>query len=160
MPGHRALIFYHGDTVWHERILLWPCGEKGDDTWVVATPGIIHDGVFIDEFAEPVDVQKVSGLGNMGEMPFLGNGVYQIRDAYDDAEMLKLIAQGRDEALAHTHGGLILSCPTRYTSPTTGCKRGSPDKRFGEPTAKEVGDDTPVVDRENRRDAASVPSGE
>ena len=38
--GQRALVYYQGsDTVWHERLLLWPCSADRS-VWAVLTPDL------------------------------------------------------------------------------------------------------------------------
>ena len=38
IPGDRLLAWYADDSVWHERVLLYPCGGAGSQHWVIATP--------------------------------------------------------------------------------------------------------------------------
>ena len=50
VPGHRILVWYEDDDVWHERVLLWPSHDvagRSRDRWVVLTP---DDDVYVEDY--------------------------------------------------------------------------------------------------------------
>ena len=56
-PGSKVGVWYTGDSVWHERILLYPV-DIGIGTWVVRTP----DG---DQYVEQLDCRGPNGCSRI-----------------------------------------------------------------------------------------------
>ena len=94
--GQRVLLYYHGsDTVWHERLLLWPASAD-QSTWVVLTP----DTKIFAECLQGGDMAThLRVLGADGARPRLWHQVYSFAAPLSSVDLQQWIRQGRDAAL-------------------------------------------------------------
>ena len=91
VPGSRALVWYTGDSVWHERLLVYPVS---DSVWFVATPDR-------DAFAERLTGVRRNGLGPSYLIGFLNKGppltaepVHRFQEEMTAAAWDKLVQAG------------------------------------------------------------------
>ena len=94
-PGLRIGVWYSDDTVWHERLLLYPVSEK---EWVIRTP----DG---DQYIEQIDAldpngsSKLALCGPKGQAPdVLGGKFYRFAERADDDELRQMIGTAKGQA--------------------------------------------------------------
>ena len=72
-PGHRVLVWYDDDNVWHERLLLWPYGDAGLRGWLIETP----DGdVYDEELREGDSITRLRGVHDDGRRGRVEEAVY------------------------------------------------------------------------------------
>ena len=89
-PGSRVLLWYEGDTVWHERMLLAATCEDQRE-WMMVTP---DSDIYYESFR--TDVSRVIVLG---VRPPLNDPVYGFADAIGTDAARGLIADGLNEAI-------------------------------------------------------------
>ena len=92
-PGSRVLLWYEGDTVWHERMLLAATCEDQSE-WMMVTP---DSDVHYESFR--TDVSRVIVLPDGGVRPPLNDPVYGFADAIGMEAARGLIADGLNEAI-------------------------------------------------------------
>ena len=101
MPGHRVLVWYSDDDVWHERLLLWPSrditGRRTRDRWVICTP---DRDVYEEDLDQHHDVVYVVRLADDGSRPYLAEDIYAFHTPYSDVDLVELFREGRSVSLA------------------------------------------------------------
>ena len=95
MPGLSVGLWYAGDTVWHERLLL---AEVSPGTWVCRTP----DG---DQYVEQIDAGDPEGASRVavclpdGTAPRVLRGAfYRFGDGWDDTSLRRMVAAAQDQS--------------------------------------------------------------
>ena len=100
-PGSRVLVWYEDDDVWHERLLLWPCGGYGSGWWIICTPDHLHDeGVYAELLEEGEDIQEIRLCAADGSRPVLNERVYSFGESFDDAEFVRMLERAKPMAVA------------------------------------------------------------
>ena len=92
-PGSRVLLWYEGDTVWHERMLLAATCEDQSE-WMMVTP---DSNIYYESLR--TDVSRVIVLPDGGVRPPLNDPVYGFADAIGTDAARGLIADGLNEAI-------------------------------------------------------------
>ena len=92
-PGSRVLLWYEGDTVWHERMLLAATCEDQSE-WMMVTP---DSDIYYESFR--TDVSRLIVLPDGGVRPPLSDPVYGFADAIGTDAARGLIADGLNEAI-------------------------------------------------------------
>ena len=114
LPGHRALLWYDDDNVWHERLLLWPLGGHARRRWVIQTP----DGDMYSEVFRVGDgVARVRALHDDGRRGRVQDPVYAFPGpvANDDLRRLILEAQTMAEDEMRAEGEEPGEAPTQFS---------------------------------------------
>ena len=91
--GSGVLLWYEGDTVWHERVLLAATCED-QSKWVIVTP---DSDIHYESFR--TDVSRVIVLPGGGVRPPLIDPVYGFADAIGVEAARGLIADSLNEAI-------------------------------------------------------------
>ena len=103
-PGQTLAVWYSDDSMWHERLLLWPSMKPSEPAvWWVYTPDQ-------DMYPEQLDLNPAEGpmrIRIKGKTfrywSRFSEPTYRFRDVIDNDELKRLIRQAIDEVKAAGH---------------------------------------------------------
>ena len=97
-PGHWALLWFEGDTVWHQRLLLWP-SKRDKSFFVCVTPDEqIYEEAFLETDPEIFAIRSFGCRIFSDHPPEITQEIYGFEGEPSAASIKKWLAEGKLEA--------------------------------------------------------------
>ena len=97
-PGQWALLWFEGDTVWHQRLLLWP--SKRDESFFVcvAPDEQIYEEAFLETDPDNFAIRSFCCRNFGDHSPEVTQEIYGFDGEPSAASIKKWLAEGESEA--------------------------------------------------------------